>query len=460
MITFHTLGRGSVEELRRALAGDVVVPGDPDYETARRVWNGAIDRRPALIARCAGVPDVVEAVRFARSERLAIAVRGGAHNVAGHGTCDGGLVIDLSPMRGVEIDPEARIARVQGGARWADLDAAAQAHGLATTGGLISSTGVGGLTLGGGIGWLARKHGLACDNLLAADVVTADGTLVTADSDAHAELFWALRGGGGNFGVVTEFTFRLHPVGTVLAGLLAFELADAGRFLRGLRDRALPDELTLMGSLMTAPPTAPFPEPLQGRRILAATVCYAGDAAGGERVLEPLRRLAPVAFEHVGEMPYAVAQQLLDAGAPAGLGNRWTSAYLSALDDDVIDVMVARAADAPGPLSQVHLYQLGGAIARTATDATAYTHRGAPYLLSFLGLWADPAHDHAAQERWARAARAQIDAHAAGAYVNFADGETGAEEVYPRHHGRLAAVKAQWDPSNLFRVNHNIAPAA
>jgi FAD/FMN-containing dehydrogenase len=456
MITFDTLGRGSVEELRGALAGDAIAPGDPDYETARRVWNGAIDRRPALIARCAGVSDVVEAVRFARSERLETAVRGGAHNVAGHGTCDGGIVIDLSPMRGVEIDPEARTARVQGGARWADLDAAAQAHGLATTGGLISSTGVGGLTLGGGIGWLARKHGLACDNLLAAEVVTADGTRVTAGADQHPELFWALRGGGGNFGVVTEFTFRLHPVGTVLAGLMAFDLADAGRFLRGLRELAMPDELTLMVSLMMAPPMPPFPEALHGRRILAATVCCAGV---GERALEPLRRLAPVAFEHVGTMPYAVAQQLLDAGAPAGLGNRWTSAYLSALDDEVIDVMVARAADAPAPLSQVHLYQLGGAIARTATDATAYTHRSAPYLLSFLALWEAPAQEHTPHLEWARTARAQIDGHAAGTYVNFAGEETAAEDVYARHHARLAAVKADWDPSNVFRMNHNVAPA-
>src|SRR4051812_6597842 len=292
MTTFDTqLGSGSVEELKRALAGDVIVPGDPEYETARRVWNGAIDRRPALIARCASVADVVEAVRFARSERLPTAVRGGAHNVAGQGTCDGGIVIDLSPLRDVSIDPVARTARVEGGALWADVDAAAQAHGLATPGGMISSTGVGGLTLGGGIGHLSRKHGLTCDNLLAAELVTADGTVVTASESEHPDLFWALRGGGGNFGIVTAFTFKLHPVGTVLGGMLMIALEDAAAFLRGFRELSLPDELGVVFNFTTVPPAPDLPEHLHGYRVLVVGLCFAGDLEAGERAVAPIKTL-------------------------------------------------------------------------------------------------------------------------------------------------------------------------
>jgi FAD/FMN-containing dehydrogenase len=460
MTTFDTqLGSGSVEELKRALAGDVIVPGDPEYETARRVWNGAIDRRPALIARCASVPDVVEAVRFARSERLPTAVRGGAHNVAGHGTCDDGIVIDLSPLRDIEIDPVARTARVQGGALWADVDAAAQAHGLATPGGMISSTGVAGLTLGGGIGHLSRKHGLTCDNLLAAELVTADGTVVTASETEHPDLFWALRGGGGNFGIVTEFTFRLHPVGLVLGGMLMIALEDAAAFLRGFRELALPDELGVVFNFITVPPAPDFPQHLHGYRVLVAGLCFAGDLEAGERAIAPIKALAPLLLERVAPMPYTVRQVLQDASAPAGMGNYWKSGYLTGLEDELIERVVTRARATPNALTQLHLYVLGGAAGRVDPNATAYGHRAAPYLFSIVTLRADPEEDAAPQVDWARAFWAELEPFAAGAYVNFAGEDGTVRDAYPGHYERLAAVKAAWDPTNLFRLNHNIEPA-
>jgi FAD/FMN-containing dehydrogenase len=460
MTTFETqLGSGSVEELKRALAGDVIVPADPEYETARRVWNGAIDRWPALIARCASVADVVDAVRFARSERLLTAVRGGAHNVAGQGTCDGGIVIDLSALRDVQVDPIARTARVQGGALWSDVDAAAQAYGLGTPGGMISSTGVAGLTLGGGIGHLSRKHGLTCDNLLAAQLVTADGTVVTASEDEHPDLFWALRGGGGNFGIVTEFTFRLHPVGIVLGGMLMIALEDAAAFLRGVRKLDLPDELGVVFNFSSVPPAPDFPEHLHGHRVLVAGLCFAGDLEAGERAIAPLKRLAPLLLERVAPMPYTVRQTLQDPSAPAGLGNYWKSGYLTGLEDEVIERVVTRAGATPNPLTQLHLYVLGGAAGRIEENETAYCHRAAPYLFSIVTLRADLTEDAAPQVEWARAFWAELEPFATGAYVNFAGEDGSVRDAYPGHYGRLAVIKAAWDPTNLFRLNHNIEPA-
>jgi FAD/FMN-containing dehydrogenase len=453
----------AVAELRAAIAGDVIAPGDPAYEGARRVWNGAIDRRPAVIARVDGVADVAEAIRFARSEGLAIAVRGGGHNVAGHSTCDGGIVIDLGRMRAVRVDPSARRATVQGGALWADVDYATQAFGLGVPGGMVSTTGVGGLTLGGGIGWLSRKHGLTSDNLLQATVVTADGEVVIASETEHSELFWALRGGGGNFGVVTSFEFRLHPVGDVVGGMILQPLEHAAEFLRGYREvmAEAPDELGTVLSCTTVPPIPDFPAELHGCKILAAGVCFAGPPDQADLAIAPLRRLGSPLLERIAPMPYAARQRMQDASAPAGLRNYWKSDHLGGLDDDVIDVIVGHARSATSPRSQIHIYGLGGAAARMPGDATAYAHRSAPFLVSAVALWADPAED-SAHVTWARSFAAAVRPHATGAYVNFLgdEGDDRVRDAYgPEKHGRLAAVKAAYDPENVFHVNHNIQPS-
>ena len=459
------LGDGAIEELRQALMGPVVAPGDADYERSRRVWNGVIDRHPALVARCASTADVVEAVRFARSERLLTAIRGGGHNVAGYGTCDGGIVIDLSAMRGVQVDAERRLARVQGGALWSDVDTAAQAHGLGVTGGLISHTGVGGLTLGGGIGWLMRKHGLTCDNLLAADLVTADGMRVRASGDENPELLWALRGGGGNFGVVTSFEFALHPVGSVYGGGILQPLEQAGEFLRAYREWApdAPDELTTLANFITVPPAPNFPADLHGRKVMAVGFCYAGSQEDGERAIEPLRRMGAPVFEMAAPMPYAVRNTLQDPSAPRGLCSYWKSDYLTALDDALIDLLVECAGQATSPSSMIHLYQLGGAVARIDGDSAAYAHRSAPYVASIIAAWMDPSEDATAHVDWTRRYWSRLRPHAAGTYVNFL-GDEGADRVRDAYgddkYARLAAVKAAFDPTNLFRLNHNVEPSS
>jgi FAD/FMN-containing dehydrogenase len=446
------------------MLGEVITPGDAGYEAARRVWNGAIDKHPAIVARCASVPDVSEAIQFARRERLLTAVRGGGHSVAGHGTCDGGIVIDLSAMRTVSVQPDAGIAMVRGGARWSDVDHATQAFGLATPGGLISSTGVGGLTLGGGIGWLSRKHGLACDNLIAAELITADGTAVRASEHAHRELFWALRGGGGNFGVVTSFQFRLHRVGEVLGGAILVGLEDAAAFLRGYRELAphAPDELSTTLVFMTVPPSREFPVELHGRKVLAVGFCYAGDREDGQRALAPLRELVKPLFERVAAMPYAARQQLQDPSAPAGLGNYWKSGYLAGFGDELIELIVERAARTTSPLTQLHLYQLGGAIGRNSDHETAYAHRESRYLFSIVSLWEHPASDVSEHVDWTRSFWNDLKPHAAGAYLNFLgeDGDQRVRDCYGKaRYGRLAAVKAAYDPTNFFRLNHNVEPA-
>ena len=463
-VATRVLGEATLDELGRSLAGEVVAPGHPEYEAARRVWNGSIDRRPAVIARCAGVADVIEAVRFARSEGLLTAVRGGAHNVAGHSTCDDGIVIDLAGMRRVEVDAGAMTARVEGGALWGDLDGAAQAAGLATTGGMISSTGVGGLTLGGGVGWLMRKHGLTCDNLVAADLVTADGATMRARDDENPDLFWALRGGGGNFGVVTSFEFRLHPVGQVLGGAILHPLERLGDLLRFHRDfaPAAPDELTTLLAVTTVPPAPDFPPELHGRRVAAVGFCHAGGPEEGERAIAPLRRFARPLLERVGVMPYAVRQRLQDASAPAGCGNYWKSEYLAGLDDGLIDLIAERAGQLTSPRSMLQLYHLGGAVARVPEDATAYSHRSAPFLFSIVSFWDDPAADASQHVEWTRAFWRELRPYAAGAYVNFMDeDEPGRiKDAYgDGKYRRLAAVKAAYDPTNFFRLNHNVEPA-
>jgi FAD binding domain-containing protein len=374
------MGTSTISELAGSFAGAVIAPGDPAYDDARQVWNGAIDRRPALIARCGGVPDVVAALRHARERDLLVAVRGGGHGVAGQAVCDDGLVIDLSPMRAIAVDPAARTARAQAGVLWGELDGATQEHGLATVGGIVTHTGIAGLTLGGGIGWLMRRHGATVDNLLSADLVTAEGELLRAGADEHPELFWGLRGGGGNFGIVTSFEYRLHAVGpTVLAGPIYYALEDAPEVLRFYRDYAAqaPDELTTILNLRQAPPLPFLPAELHGRPVLTVAVCYAGPIERGGQVLAPLRGCGRPLVDAIGPRPYVELQELFNPTVPHGWHYYWKSCELPPLQDGAIDTLVEHAARIASPRSYVIVFQLGGAVARVGEHDTAYGQRDA-----------------------------------------------------------------------------------
>jgi FAD/FMN-containing dehydrogenase len=457
------LGEATVSELRDAIRGECVLPGDAAYDEARSVWNGMIDRRPAVIVRCTGTSDVIAAIGFARSEGLTVAVRGGSHNVAGNATCDGGLVIDLSPMKGVRVDAESRTVRAQGGLTWGELDAETQAFGLATTGGLVTSTGVAGFTLGGGIGWLMRKHGLACDNLISADLVTAAGQTVRASESENAELLWGLRGGGGNFGVVTEFEFRLYPVSQVLGGLVAWPAQSAHDVLRFWREwvRGTPDELCTMAAFLYAPPEPFIPPEVHGTPIFAIA-CFHLDLEGSaEDDLRPLRDLDP-AVDLLGPMPYAAIQGMFDAGAPRGSRNYWRSGYVDALSDGAIDAILAHTSKLPRPMSQVHIHQLGGAMSRVPGGATAFGNRDAGFLMNYIGLWLDVAEDEA-NVSWVQAASEAIEPYGTGArYVNFLadEGEGGVRSAYETEtFSRLQSLKTRYDPTNFFHLNQNITPA-
>jgi FAD/FMN-containing dehydrogenase len=457
------LGEATMKELREALRGELVLPGDAAYDEARSVWNGMIDRRPALIVRCTGTSDVIAAIGFARSEGLDVAVRGGGHNVAGNATCDGGVVIDLSPMKGVRVDPEARTVRAQGGLTWGELDGETQAFGLATTGGLVTTTGIAGFTLGGGIGWLMRKHGLACDNLISADMVTADGQTVRASETENPELLWGLRGGGGNFGVVTEFEFRLHPVSQVLGGLLAWP-ASAGRdILRFWRDwiRDTPDELCTMAAFLYAPPEPFVPEEVVGQPIFAIACIHLDPEGSAEDDLRPLRELGP-AVDVLGPMPYTAIQGMFDAGTPRGSRNYWRSGYVDELTDESIDAIVGAVPGIPSPLGQLHIHQMGGAMSRVPQGATAFGSRGAPHLMNYIGLWLDPAEDEK-NTAWVKEASDAMAPHGTGArYVNFLadEGEAGVASAYEAETlTRLKGLKAKYDPTNFFHLNQNIKPA-
>lgn len=462
------VSEAAVHELRTQLGGAVILPGDADYDAARAVWNGAIDRRPALIARCHGVADVLAALRFARTHGLLVAVRGGGHNVAGFGTCDGGIVIDLGPMKGVRVDPEARTARAQPGLTWGKFDRETQAFGLATTGGLVTTTGIAGFTLGGGIGWLMRKHGLTIDNLVSADVVTADGRLVTASAERHPDLFWALRGGGGNFGVVTSFEYRLHPVGpSVLGGVGLHPVERAGEVLRFYNQwtATLPDEMTSMVAFIAAPPLPFIPEPLHGTSMIAVAVCYAGSVEDGQRVAQPLLAFGPPEVAHVGPVPYTVLQGMFDASAPRGIHAYWKTHYVADLSDATIDALVAETARMRplSPFTTLHVHHLEGAVGRIAPDATAFPHRAPRYVMNIVGMWTagEPPEPHIA---WVRGTFDAMQPFATGApYLNFL-GDEGADRVRAAYgaatYDRLAAIKQRYDPTNLFRVNQNIRPAA
>jgi FAD/FMN-containing dehydrogenase len=457
------LDEQTLETFGTQLRGRLIQPGDPDYETARRVWNGMIDRRPALIVRCAGVADVIAAVNFAREHELLVAVRGGGHNVAGNATCDGGLVIDLSPMKGVRVDPAGRTARAEPGVIWSEFDHETQAFGLATTGGLVSTTGIAGFTLGGGIGWLVRKHGLACDNLRSADVVTADGKLITASPIEHADLFWGVRGGGGNFGVVTSFEYQLHAVGPIVLGGAVFHSLDRAReVLSFYRDYAAqaPDELTTLAAIITAPPLPFIPADLHGKSVIAVAACYAGDPDQGEAALQPLHSFGPPAADVLGPIPYTALQAMFDESAPPGMHNYWKSHYLEALDDGAIDTILRHAGSLPAPFSQIHLHQLQGAAGRIPRDDTAVGHRDAAYALNVIGTWTEP-QESGDQIRWVRDFWADMERFSSGTYVNFL-GDEGQDMVRTAYgadtYARLAALKQKYDPTNFFRLNQNIKP--
>jgi FAD/FMN-containing dehydrogenase len=443
--------------------GPLINADHPDYDTARAVWNGAIDRHPRLIARCIAAADVVAAVRFARDHDLEIAIRGGGHNVAGTAVCDSGIVIDLSAMRGVRVDSTEHRAWVQGGALWGDVDHETQAHGLATTGGIVSHTGVAGLTLGGGVGWLMRKHGLTVDNLLAADVVTADGRLLRASEDEHPDLFWALRGGGGNFGVVTSFEFRLHPVGpTVLAGPILWNAADAGEVLRFYRDfvRDAPDELGTVARFGTAPPLPVIPEDLHWRPVLIVGNCYAGPIEDGEQVLHPLRAYRTPLVDLVGPKPYVGFQSALDSTVVHGWNYYWKSTHLPELGDDLIDVIAEHAFSCSSPRSYVAMFHLKGAVNRVAEGATAFGNRHASHAITLDAVWR-PGEDFGHRDTaWTRRFFAALGRFRAGVYVNFLGGDEDPDRVREAYgdsvYDRLVEVKTRYDPDNVFHHNQNI----
>ncbi len=443
----------SVEPL--ALEGDVITPGHEEYETARKVFNGLIERRPALIARCASTHDVVATLAYARRQGLPLAIRGGGHSVAGDAVCDDGVVIDFSDLREVRVDGVRNIAVAQPGATWFDFDQASQAYGLATTGGLVSSTGIAGLTLGGGIGWLVRKHGLTCDNLIAAEVVTADGNVLRASESENPDLFWALRGGGGNLGVVTSFEYRLHPLEHVLGGMVVHPRDRAHDVLRffGTLCADAPDELTMIAALITSP---------DGHAAIALAACYSGPVAEGERALKPLRKFGPPILDQLAVMPYTVLQTSLDSTAPWGSLNYWKADFLSELSDRAIDLIVEQAGRMYSPLSGLHVYQLGGAMSRVAADATAFSHRNAGFVYNLIGTWLAPA-ETAAHSAWPKQAfEALRPVSAGGAYVNFLgnEGQHRIRAAYGPNYQRLVALKQRYDPNNLFRLNQNVKTSA
>lgn len=454
------------EALDASLTGDVVVPGSPEYDAARRVWNGDVDRHPSAIARCRGVADVMAAVRHARDHDLPASVRGGGHAVAGHAVLDDGLVIDLSGMTGARVDPVARTVQLEGGALNAHLDRESQAFGLAATGGFVSHTGAVGLTLGGGIGHLMRKLGLAVDAVRGADVVTADGSFVRASAEENPDLFWALRGGGGNFGVVTSLTMDLQPLGPqVLAGLVAWPAAQADAVLAFMRDFVAdaPDELGLMANLRLAPPLPLFPPEVQGTPIIALVVTWSGDIATGERLLRPLRSFGTPVADAITTKAYTAHQKMLDAAVPHGRHYYWKSHRLAPLTGEVIDIICTHLGSITSPMSSVPIFCFGGAMARVPEDATAFPHRDAAHDINIVASWLPEQAGEADRHRaWVRGFFDDLAPHSRGVYVNFTsdDAQSRVREAYsPTQWDRLRTIKAAWDPTNFFDRNANIPPA-
>ncbi len=453
-----TVGRplmdSQIQAFKAGLRGTLLRPGDDGYDSSRKIFNALIDKHPALIVKCTGVSDVIRAVNFARENRLLLAVRGGGHNVAGNALCDGGLVIDLSNMKSVRVDPVRRTARAEAGVNLTEFHHETQVHGLATTMGMFSPTGIAGLTLGGGLGWLAGKYGLACDNLLSADVVTADGKLITASSMENQDLFWGLRGGGGNFGVVTSFKFRLHPVGDVLGGIMAWPLARAEEVFKFFREftRDVPDELGIFLG------TGVLPE---GPVVISA-VCYAGPLAEGEKVLEPLRKFGPPILYAVKKMRYEEVQTMLDPSLPWGLCNYWKSGYFSTLSDGMIETMISYSKNSPSPLSVILIEVLSGEATRISPTTTAFNIRSKLYNFMILAIWQNP-NESEKNLDWVRRYWSSMQPFLSSkVYVNYLsqEGDERVRAAYGENYARLAALKKKYDPTNLFRVNQNIKPAA
>jgi FAD/FMN-containing dehydrogenase len=438
---------------RSRLVGEVLAPDDDDYEHARKTWNGMIDKRPGLIARCTGVADVMAAVQFAREHDLLVAVRGGGHSLPGFSVCDGGLVIDLSRQKGIRVDPARRTAIAQPGLTWGEFDRETQVFGLACTGGVISTTGIAGLTLGGGIGWLMRMYGLSCDHLLSVDLVTADGRFVTASAAENPDLFWGVRGGGGNFGIVTAFEYKLRPVGAVLAGMVIHPLAKAREVLRFYREftQGAPDELTTYALMLTSPDGVP---------VVTLACCYCGALSAGEQVVQPLRQFGPPLAEDIRPMPYTELQSLFNAAYPPGLQSYYKSHNLTTITDDLIDTMVDAFATVPSPLTALGFEQFGGAVSRTFPQETAFRHRDAAYDIAILGEWADPA-AATPNVQWVREVWSATEPYATGGvYVNFLpeEGEAQVKAAYGSHYDKLVTLKRKYDPTNFFRLNQNIKP--
>ena len=444
-----------VQEFAGSLRGELLRPEDESYDAARAVFNGMIDKRPAMIVRCAGTSDVIQGVNFARTHNLLLSVHGGGHNVAGNAVCDGGLMLDLSSMKGIRVDPVRQTAQAQPGLTLGEFDHETQAFGLATTLGVVSVTGTAGLTLGGGLGWLNGKHGLACDNLLSADVVTADGRLITASEEENEDLFWGIRGGGGNFGVVTSFKYQLHPVGRVLGGGLRFSAAEARDVLRFYHEFAstCPDELSTAASLGRAP---------DGSVVVGVAVCYCGPIETGERVLRPLRTFGSPLEDNIQPMSYRALQSAPDAGFPLGRQHYWKSSWLKHLSDEAIEVMLRFVAEMPSPISGVGLQQMHGAASRVDPAATAFPYRDEHYDFLILSQWADPSESEK-NIQWTRGFfEAMQPFFERGVYVNNLgeEGEDRVKEAYGTHYERLVALKNKYDPTNLFRLNQNIRPTA
>lgn len=461
----NVLDSSVIEEFRASLHGGLLRAEDADYEEARQVWNGMIDRHPALIARCTGVSDVVNAVNFAREYDLLMSVRGGGHNVAGTAIADDGLVIDLSPMTRIQVDPENRTVRAEAGVTLGELDDRTQTFGLATPLGVVSRTGIAGLTLNGGIGWLRRKHGLSSDNLVSVDLVTADGSFVTASEEENTDLFWAVRGGGGNYGVVTSFEYRLHPVGPEVMFCFVFYPGDKAReVLRSLNDymAQASDEVSPLSFLGRVPADEMFPEESHGKPFVAIAAMYAGEVEDGERELQPLREISEPIVDFSEPMPYTDVQQILDEDYPDGLRYYWKSANVEGISEEVMDRLIAHAEAAPSDHSTIDIWYQGGAMSRIGADETAFGDRSAPFLLGIEANWEEP-EDDAANVAWAREVVDDMRRFSdGGIYLNFPgfieEGQDMMRDAYGENYERLVALKDEYDPDNLFRMNQNIKP--
>ncbi len=461
--TNATLEGAAVQELKTLLRGKAILPMDPEYEQGRKIWNGMIDRHPAIIVQCAGVSDIINSVKFAHKNNLRVAVRGGGHNVAGNAVCNDGVVIDLSRMKSVRVDPIKRTARAEPGLTWGELDRETQVFGLAVTGGIVTTTGIAGFTLGGGLGWLMRRDGLTLDNLISADIVTAKGEFLSASASENADLFWGLRGGGGNFGVVTSFEFSLHPVGpTVMAGMIVYPASQAKEVLSFYREfiTQAPNELTSFVVLRHAPPAPFIPKEYHGTPVVVVVGCYAGSIDEGERVLRPLKAFGKPIVDFMKPMPYTMLQGLTDKANLPGSQNYWRSEYLRDLGDAAIETMIAHCAKMTSLQTYVGVGYVKGAVSRVSSEETAYPHRDAPYFLNIVTMWTDPAESEN-HLRWSRefwSAMRQFST--GGVYVNFIgeEGEDRVRAAYGKNYDRLVQLKNKYDPTNFFSLNQNIKP--